>query len=140
MGDITMRADAVLDSVAVGDAMHAGVLTCAGDAPLLQVAATMAENGIHSVIVSDLNAAGPKWGVVSDLDLVSAAVGGAGARTAREVAATPVVRVTSGDSLQHAAQLMAEYQTSHLVVVDTAGDEPVGIVSTLDVAQALARE
>jgi len=138
MGDITTTADGVLDTV-VADAMHAGVVTCAGDTPLLQVAATMAEHGIHSVIVSDLGAAGPRWGVVSDLDLVSAAVGGAGARTAREVAATPVVRVTSGDSLRHAAQLMAEYQTSHLVVVDAAGEDPVGIISTLDVAQVLSR-
>jgi hypothetical protein len=33
---------------------------------------------------------------------------------------------------------MAEHQTAHLVVVDPVTDEPVGILSSLDVARFMA--
>jgi CBS domain-containing protein len=33
---------------------------------------------------------------------------------------------------------MREYGSAHLVVVDPASDRPVGILSTLDLARALA--
>jgi CBS domain-containing protein len=35
---------------------------------------------------------------------------------------------------------MTEHGTAHLVVVDDAGRRPVGVVSTLDVAEALLRK
>lgn len=140
MGGATLSPDEALGAVKVASAMHEGLVTCPGDASLVQVAATMAEHGIHCVLVSDLAVAGaPAWGVVSDLDLASSATGRGVTRKARDLAGTPVVRVAPDDTLEHAAQLMAEYQTSHLVVVDPARSEPVGVVSTLDVAGALAR-
>ena len=43
--------------------------------------------------------------------------------------------VNPADTLHHAAQLMAEHQTAHAVVVDSVTGEPVGILSTLDVAR-----
>jgi CBS domain-containing protein len=138
MSETTRDAEARLAGATVGGAMSAGVVTCSGDARLSQVATTMAEHGIHCVVVSDLRRDGPSWGVVSDLDLAGAAAGASPERVAREIAATPVVRVAPDDTLEHAAQLMAEYQTSHLVVVDPTADRPVGVVSTLDVAEALA--
>jgi hypothetical protein len=33
---------------------------------------------------------------------------------------------------------MAEHQTAHLIVVDPVTDEPVGILSTLDIARFMA--
>jgi CBS domain-containing protein len=139
MPETTLDSDAGLVGATVGRSMSAGVVTCPGDAPLAQVATTMAEHGIHCVVVSALGPGGPAWGVVSDLDLVGAAAGSSRGGTARAIAATPVVRVTPEDTLEHAAQLMAEYQTSHLVVVDSQAGQPVGVVSTLDVAEALAQ-
>ena len=42
------------------------------------------------------------------------------------------------DDLRHAAQLMTESGVSHLAVVDPKTRRPVGVVSTLDVARAVA--
>ena len=38
--------------------------------------------------------------------------------TARDCAATELVSVTYGETLQHSAQLMAEHDITHLLVVD----------------------
>lgn len=59
-------------------------------------------------------------------------------RTAGEAAGSPIVTASPDDPLDRAAQLMREYSTSHLVVVDPVTDRPTGIISTLDVAAAVA--
>jgi CBS domain-containing protein len=53
--------------------MHRGVLTCPRDASLTKVADLMTSHRIHCVVVADENPAG-LWGVLSDLDLVAAAL------------------------------------------------------------------
>lgn len=125
----------------VADAMHQGVFTCERETPLSEVAATMTERLIHCVVVeSGSGELGPPWGVVSDLDLIAAAtVRDLDDQTAGGSAATPVVMVTPGETLERAAQLMTEHSTSHLIVV---GDHhlPVGVLSTLDIAAMLAKE
>jgi CBS domain-containing protein len=55
--------------------------------------------------------------------------------TAGELAASDVVAVDPADTLEHAAQLMAEHDTAHLIVVSPVTGRPVGILSTLDVAR-----
>jgi CBS domain-containing protein len=132
-----------LDRLAVTDAMHAGVETCPTHTPLRTVARMMAEHRIHAVVVfdeeSDDIGGAELWGVVSDLDLVKAASAGEIAdRTAGGTAVTPIVMVDEHDTLAHAVQLMSEHEITHLVVVDPKTERPVGIVSTLDVARALA--
>ena len=58
------------------------------------------------------------WGVVSDLDLVQATVGGElEDLTAGGTAVTPALTIAADDTLQHAAQLMSEHEVTHLVVV-----------------------
>ena len=101
-------------------AMHRGVITCAKDTPLLDVARTMAEERVHCIVVTDDRAdTAASWGVLSDLDLVAGATvrdvadGSAGA-----AAASPVVMVTPDETLDRAAQLMLEHGTDHLLVVD----------------------
>ena len=124
----------------VGEAMHPGVLTCDREASLSEVARVMAGRSIHCIVVAnDSNDGGPFWGVVSDLDLVAAAtVRDLDDQTAGGTAASPVVMVTPTETLERAAQLMTEHATSHLVVVDVGLFEPVGVISTLDIAGALA--
>lgn len=79
------------------------------------------------------------WGVVSDLDLIAgAAVRDVEAQTAGGTAATPVVMVEPEHTLLRAAQLMTEHATFHLVVVDPGSGLPVGVLSTLDLARAVA--
>jgi CBS domain-containing protein len=126
----------------VRDAMHEGVLACDRETPLDEVARLMAEERIHCVVVaSGSGDGGDPWGIVSDLDLVAAAtVRDLDRQTAGGSAATPVVTVSPVETLERAAQLMTEHGTAHLVVVDDAGRRPVGVVSTLDVAEALLRK
>ena len=76
------------------------------------------------------------WGIVTALDLVTAALPGAGTPDAGALASTEIVTVDAEEPLPRAAQLMVEHQLSHLLVV--SGARPVGILSTLDVAGCLA--
>jgi CBS domain-containing protein len=129
-----------LGHVRVSDAMHHGVLSCTGDTPLPIVAAIMAEHRVHCVVVHERDdAEATAWSVVSDRDLMSAA--GADAidePSAGSVAGTSVPRIGSAESLVRAAQVMAEHDVSHLVVVGEANGRPEGILSSLDIAVVLA--
>ena len=42
------------------------------------------------------------------------------------------------DTLDQAMQLMVEHEVSHLVVIERHARRPIGVVSTLDVARAVA--
>jgi CBS domain-containing protein len=120
--------------------MHRGVLTCEREAPLTEVARTMAEHSVHCIVVeSGSGEGGPLWGVVSDLDLVAAAtVRNLDDQTAGGSAASPIVMVTPAETLERAAQLMTEHGTAHLLVVAGPDLRPVGVLSTLDIASTLA--
>jgi len=125
----------------VVDVMRPGVMSCAPDAPLVTVAQTMATHHVHAVVVGgmtrdDTGGEHRVWGLVSDMDIVRAAEAGVEGRTAAEAARTEVVTVDVSMPLADAARLMDEHGTAHLVVV--SGGEPTGIVSSLDIAAALA--
>lgn len=125
-------------SIRVADVMHEGVITCGRDESLATVARLMADQRVHSIVVTDDPGDAPTlWGVVSDLDLVAAAsVRDLDEQTAGVAAATPALMINPADTLQRATQLMVEHALAHLVVV--AGGRPVGVISTLDVAAVLA--
>ena len=139
------RAKRGLRAVNVREAMTAPIVTCTPDVPIEEVAELMAHHRIHSVVVlqppsPDGAPAYRRWGVLSDLDLVTAVPWGAGlpACKAGSVAAAPQVVIRSDETLAAAARMMAEYRTAHLLVAEEGADEPVGILSALDVARALA--
>jgi len=131
--------DKRFDELEVGDVMSAGVISCEPDTPLRTVARLMVRYDIHAVYVLDPDDA-KLWGLVSDLDLVAGASAGVDGRTAGESAITPLVIVAADDALDHAAELMSGYGVGHLAVVDPATRVPVGVVSTLDVARAIAAD
>ncbi|MFN8160946.1 MAG: CBS domain-containing protein [Solirubrobacterales bacterium] len=132
-----MSEEAVL-SGSVSDVITPGVITCPPEAPLREVAGLMAGERVHSVVVSDLpSGAGAGWGVIADLDLVEAIRMGSAA-SAAEAAATEPLTVDAGAPLERAVQLMVEHEVSHLFVTGPEGGEPIGVVSTLDIARALA--
>ena len=126
----------------VADVMTEGLITCEPSAPLRAVARLMADHHVHSVFVFDYGEEDDEtaelWGIVSDLDLAAAAWADVDTQTAGESAVTPLVSVLRTDDLRHAAQLMAESGVSHLAVVDPISGRPVGVVSTLDIARAVA--
>ena len=126
-------------------AMQLGLFHCAPEDDIATVARTMAEQSIHSVVVAGIarrDHAGDHlaWGIVSDLDLMRALAPGADEATAGEFAGTEIVAVSPLDSLGQAVQLMAEHETAHLVVVSPDTGNPVGMLSTLDVARAIDGE
>jgi CBS domain-containing protein len=87
--------------------MHAGVLGCAPDATLGEVARIMCTHRVHCVVVSAGDVAERLvWGIVSDTGLMAAAGTPEGV-IAGEVAATQVVTVDPSSPLAEAAQLMA---------------------------------
>jgi CBS domain-containing protein len=135
------RSKSSLAELRVADAMHPGVVSCAANTPLRTVARMLSAYRIHAVVVfADHRAADPgSWSVVSDVDVLRAGLDGDVDRTtAGDAAGTPVVMVAPEDTLDHAAQLMAEQGTTHLVVVDRRSERPLGVVSTLDLTKALA--
>lgn len=126
----------------VADAMSHGVIHCQPATPLRSVARIMATYNVHAVYVFDYgdeaDEAVEMWGLVSDLDVAAAACGEIDGRTAGEAAVTPLLTVTSDQRLAEAAELMALKGTAHLAVLDPVTRRPVGVVSTLDVARAVA--
>lgn len=121
----------------VDDVMMKGIVTCDADTSLGDVARMMTGYGIHCLVVTYQPAEGesPRWGVLSDLDLVAAADTN---QTAGEAARTDVVAVPADAPLRRAAQRMADYGVRHLVVADPGSSTPVGIVSTTGITRALA--
>jgi len=127
---------APLSARSVADAMHEGVLTCAPETPLRDVARMLARHRVHALVVGDGARA---LGVVSDVDVLDAlahdaladATAGAGARS-------PLVVARRSDPLRLVARRLREAGATHAVVVD--GERPVGVLSTLDLARAVAAE
>ena len=119
--------------------MHWGLVSCDAEASLDAVASLMSAERIHCVVVAHSTADGPFWGIVSSLDLVAAAsVRPLSEQRAGGTAMRPAVTVAPSESLDVAARLMARNGVAHLVVVDPVERRPVGILSTLDLAGALA--
>jgi CBS domain-containing protein len=128
------------DNARVADVMRYGLISCSAEADLRDAARTMVANQIHAVIIRHEEAGdgSTSWGIVSDLDVLAAAHPGGVDMMVGEAAAAPAVLVTSDESLARAAQLMREHEMSHLIVVDRITEEPLGVISTLDIAGALS--
>jgi CBS domain-containing protein len=126
----------------VGDAMHHGVINTPPQTSLQEVAALMTSNRVHCIVVEGLARGRDRqeelvWGIVSDLDLVKALASGGEDTAAGDIAATEIVTVQTTDGVEQALQLMAEHECTHLVVVSPRTGEPVGVISSLDVAAAM---
>jgi CBS domain-containing protein len=130
------------DAARVGDAMSRGVISCPAETPLRVVARMMATFGVHAIFVfehQDEDDEAPRlWAVVSDLDLVAATELDLDTITAGATAVTPFVTVSADSPLGEAATLMAQHGIAHLAVTDPLTRRPIGVVSTLDVARAVA--
>jgi CBS domain-containing protein len=132
-----------LHELRVINAMHPGVIACPVQTPLQTVARMMATYRVHAILVlsheGDELPGGTLWGVISDSDLIRAAQSADFyEETAQSLAAAPLLTVNSSESLDRAVQLMVEHDVSHLIVVERHSPRPIGVLSTLDVARALA--
>jgi CBS domain-containing protein len=123
------------------DAMHPGMISCPPETSLRTVARMMATYRVHAILVHAHNdsTGGDRWGVVTDADLVRSALEvDLDDVTAGQVAASPVLVVTTIDPLERAIQLMVEHEVTHVIAVERHSARPLGVVSTLDVARVLA--
>lgn len=130
-----------LAHASVSDAMHPGVIACEPEATATELARLMAAQHVHCVavmgIAHDRGGESLVWGTITDLDLVRAGLGDAGA-TAQTIAHEPTTTVEPSMPLREAAQLMLDHGVSHLLVVEPRGQRPVGVLSSLDVAGVMA--
>jgi CBS domain-containing protein len=124
------------------DAMHPGMISCPPQTPLRTVARMMATYRVHAIIVHALDDDLPgeeTWGVVTDSDIVRAGLDtDLDVLTALQVAAAPVLTVTTVDPLPRAMQLMMAHEVAHVIVIERHSGRPLGVLSTLDVARALS--
>ncbi len=131
-------------SVSVGAVMHHGTISLPPQSTLQDAAGEMARHSVHCVVIDGLARGADRgehlvWGILSDLDLMRAAAAGRLDVAAGELAASEVVTVDPDDTIEQVAQLMAEHDVTHVVVVSPETGRPAGVVSSLDVAGALAR-
>jgi CBS domain-containing protein len=124
----------------VSEAMHEGVYTCPPDTSLSEVAEIMVARGVHALVVrQDASGGETGPGIVSALDLVAAAtIRSLDEQAAAGSVASPAVTVTPHFSLARAAELMTRHGTAHLLVVEESTGRPVGVLSTMDILEALA--
>lgn len=120
-----------LSHIRVREAMHQGIISVAPETTFRALAKLMADRRVHAIAISTPGNGNPR-GIVSALDVVAAAITDPN-RTAGDLAATEVLTVSSRDRLDHAAQLMAEHELSHLIVTDAASGQPIGVLSTVDI-------
>jgi CBS domain-containing protein len=131
-----LRTPTELSQAIVGDVMHRGVISVAPDARLTTVAATMAAHAVHAAVLL-----GPRRNgalVVTDLDVIRAALGGRFEAAAVEVAREPLLGVAADERMERALALMATRDVSHLLVSDPHGEWPAGVLSSLDVMAVLS--
>jgi CBS domain-containing protein len=125
----------------VADALSHGVISCPPETPLRVVARMMATYGVHAIFVFEYpgdDEVPHLWTVVSDLDLVAAARLDLDTLTAGATAVTPLVSVAADCSLAEAGSLMAQYGIAHLAVTEPRSRRLTGVISTLDIARAIA--
>jgi len=126
-----------LGHIWVRDAMHPGILTANPATPLRDVARQMSEHRVHAIALCESDSARKPWGIITALD-VAAAAAGDGDTTAGEVAATEVVTISADATLDIAAKKLSEHGLGHVIVVDEASGQPIGVLSALDIVVVYA--
>jgi CBS domain-containing protein len=131
------RSERSLDRIAARDAMHGGVIACAPDTSLTDVAASMADHRVHCVVVAGVRNERLVWKTIDTMDIARAALRWDPSLTAADVARDIPVAIDDADTMLDAARAMVEAPAAHVIVVDRAG-APAGVVSSLDVATVCA--
>jgi CBS domain-containing protein len=130
--------------VTAGDVMRRGVIFCERQASAQELADTMIAHRVHSVAVlghtQDERHDPTVWGIVSDVDLLAAALDPDAPGTAGDLAHQPVITIRATRPIREAAETITTYRVNHLVVIDGEMQTPVGFIAPLDIVQALLSE
>ncbi len=128
----------------VRDLMHPGLITCAPNASLGQVALLLNQHQVHALIVTDLDRR--IMGIISDFDLMagewlsSDSESHAAMRklTAADLMTRQVDSVEANTLLTEAVNQFIEKKVSRFLVIDN--EKPVGIISLSDFVASIANE
>jgi CBS domain-containing protein len=120
----------------VADAMTPGLITCAPETPLKDVAELMAIHRVHAIAIGGIAADHLVWGVIDTMDLIGALRDPDVAGFADAISHQPARTIDPDAPLSQAVRMMDEHHATHLVVA--RHDRPIGIISTLDIAGAAA--
>ena len=134
-----LAAQEPLERATVGDVMSSVVLVCREETPALEVARGLTDSRFRSVVVLDF--AGRLQGVISGRDLLACVDGqDCAAMTAGQIM-HPASTIQRTATLRQAAQQMIEHHLHRLVVVeaDLSHGLPLGIISTYDIVNEMAR-
>jgi CBS domain-containing protein len=137
------RSSSPLAGLCVADVMHPGLISCPPETSLRAVARMLATYRVHAVVVFPRHMGDVEhalaWSVVSDLDVARAArEGGFDAQTAGAAAAGAVRTIDAAAPLADAVAAMVADGVSHVIAIEPTSGRPVGMLSTLDIARALA--
>lgn len=135
--DATPDLLARLEHVRVADVMRHGLLASSLSTPVWEAAGTMCKQGVHLLLAVERSGAAPV-GSLSAGQLLAALLDGHGERPLGEVVSRQLDTVSSGQPLIVAARRMRETGADHLMVRDAVSGRPVGVLSALDVAGAVA--
>lgn len=127
----------------VRDWMHEGVIVCAPEVPLAQVADAMKAHQISALVVVDT--AGLAVGVISRTDLANASFVQPYMRywrgmAARHLMSSPVISVAAETPIAEAVAVLRKRKIHRLVVTEPVpggGERPIGILSLTDVLRHL---
>jgi CBS domain-containing protein len=121
--------------VIVGQAMRHGLVSCLPDDDLATVASELVTYGVHAAAVAPIERGAPL--ILTDIDLVRAALTRAGRVRAVELTHEPAALLSSEAPLSEAVAMMSERYTRHLLVADPVTGAAIGFLSSLDVAAVL---
>jgi CBS domain-containing protein len=124
-----------LADLIVGDLMTPEIISCQAQDKVSQVAAIMASQGIHATLREPPTGTGPL--IVTDLELVRAALQRPRDTRAGDLASEPVPTIHDNASVDEAVAKMAELYVRHLLAVDPVSGRACGVISSLDIVAAL---
>ena len=130
------------DVLRVADLMHRGIVSCTRTSTASEIAHVMISANVRTVAVMSPS---PEpghppliWGIVTDLNLLRALAEGQSQATAETLAGGQVIRVRPTQTISEAAAVMVGSGAHHLVVIDPDDLQPIGVLSTSDIAPVLA--
>lgn len=122
----------------IEDLARSETITADPETPVTDLAATMDEENIGSIVITDDQT---PIGIVTDRDLTVRVLGDAAdptEQTAEDVMTTSLCTAEPGAGFYEAAKLMAEHGIRRLPICE--GDTLVGIITADDVTELLADE
>ncbi len=132
-----------MTQTSVGSLMSTQPIVVAADAPLGVAARMLEDHHIHGLPVVD--ARGALVGVISQTDMLRArSTEALWARwpglLVRHLMTSPALTIGSDADAVEAARLMERRHVHRLVVVDSDGVTPVGVLSTTDLVHGIVEE